>query len=59
MSDSAIQNSINWLMEELGNVMKDYNTSLEKDEIFEVRKKIKLRIREIEKELDRLKQQLE
>jgi len=59
METSQFRKQMEKLMDELSVLMKAFKESLDKDEIFEVRKNIKIRINEIEQQLDCLKRQSE
>jgi ElaB/YqjD/DUF883 family membrane-anchored ribosome-binding protein len=55
MEATQFRKQMEKLMDELSVLMTTFKESLDKDEIFEVRKKIKTRINEIEQELEKLK----
>ncbi len=55
MKSAEKQAAIDRLLDELTNKIKEYNDCLRRDEVFEVKKKLRLRLKEIQSEIEALK----
>ena len=59
MDKELVRGTINTLLNTIHNEQQAYNEALSKDEIFEIRKKIRVRIDELNQQLVRLYKSLE
>jgi len=55
MKPAEKQAAIDRLLDELTRKIKEYNDCLRRDEIFEVKKKLRVRLKEIQGEIEQLK----
>jgi len=55
MKPAEKQAAIDRLLDELTRKIKEYNDCLRRDEIFEVKKKLRVRLKEIQVEIEQLK----
>lgn len=55
MKSESTQQILNRLLDELTSLLDEYHTSLERDEIFEVRKNIRTRIKQLQRRIEEIK----